>query len=306
MERENSLAEIELKTCQFPDLELTNNSAAAREVKSVPGRLKVGTNRNVMGSVMASRQTRRREPSDGRLRPHRLARTPGTHRFRPCRRPPPRATLRRDEDVAVGSRSGSTSFREGARDAQINEFDDWDDGRYHELRDFAVAATNEGHAAAGSSLMACLIQAATCRGDEPPARTETEHPQASTTASITSTARPPTKADVAALRAATTEQLKAFPSATIRDAARSTATSNPDGASASAAGSVAAVPEGSSASIPEASMKPPLHELFEERLRLLDDYDKTARPSNERLILIPAPNSSPPRPEPSCENLRRC
>jgi hypothetical protein len=36
MDRENRLVEIELKTCQFPEPELTNNSAASREVKSVP------------------------------------------------------------------------------------------------------------------------------------------------------------------------------------------------------------------------------------------------------------------------------
>jgi len=132
---------------------------------------------------------------------------------------------------------------------------------------------------------ACFILCATSRGDEPPPRTGPERPKASAKASNATTAPPPTKADVEALRAATTEQLKVSQPATMHETAGSTGSSNtsPNGASPSVAGSVPAKPGGSSAatnsaaSRPEAAVKPPLRVLLEERLRLLDEYGEASQ-----------------------------
>jgi hypothetical protein len=129
---------------------------------------------------------------------------------------------------------------------------------------------------------ACFIACESSRGDEPPSKASPGRLEPSAAAPHTTPSTPPTKAEVEALRAATTEQLKASQPTATHETAGSSASSGtgPGGAAPSVVSAhVGRSPAAtdSAASRQEASVKPTLHALLEERLRLLDEYGTTSQ-----------------------------
>lgn len=129
---------------------------------------------------------------------------------------------------------------------------------------------------------ACFMVCGSSRGDEPPSTTSPGRLEPSAAAPHTTPSAPRTKAEIEALRAATTEQLKATQPTAMHETAGSSGSSGtgPSGAAPSIvpahAGRSPAATD-SAASRSEASVKPTLHALLEERLRLLDEYGTTSQ-----------------------------
>jgi hypothetical protein len=144
---------------------------------------------------------------------------------------------------------------------------------------------------------ACFILCASGRGDEPSPRTGPERPEPYAAPSHATSSPPPSKAEIEALRAATTEQLKACQPTPLHETPGSNSSSNvsPSGRAASVAGSGRAnarrspAATDSAAAKPDASAKPLLCELLEERIRLLNEYDKTS----QALEQVTHPNPTP-------------
>jgi potassium efflux system protein len=138
----------------------------------------------------------------------------------------------------------------------------------------------------GGMILAVLILGTSSRGQEPERRSDPQHPPSTGHPSGLPEATPATasaEADVAALRAETTEQLKAMVTSSPGESAKSSAGT---GAGPRAAPAAAAAP---ALSVPKAVIDKQLSDLLLERLRWLDEYDKVSKALRKAMNPQPSP-----------------